>query len=206
MPSSQRTRTIISISAGVGAFLIAALLIGFLSDQLARRTVPAAFPGFDTVSFDLDATSGTSQKNTDFLGRPTALFFGFTHCPEVCPTTLYSLSQQISAIGPEAEKLQVVFVTVDPERDTASILKEYIEAINPDALGLTGSTDAINAMLKSFGIYAQKVPLDGGDYTMDHTATVFLYDIEGRLDGTIAWGENEDVARSKLERLLGLAG
>ena len=206
MPLSPRTRTAISISAGVGAFLVAALLIGFLSDQLARRTVPAAFPGLDTVSFDLEATSGGSLKNTDFLGRPAALFFGFTHCPEVCPTTLYSLNQQISAIGAGAAPLQVIFVTVDPERDTASVLKEYIDAINPDAVGLTGSVEAISAMVKSFGIYAEKVPLDDGDYTMDHTATVFLYDSRGRLDGTIAWGEDETVARRKLENLLGLSG
>ena len=206
MPLSPKTRTAISISAGVGAFLVAALLIGFLSDQLARRTVPAAFPGLDTVRFVLEATSGGSLKNTDFLGRPAALFFGFTHCPEVCPTTLYSLNQQISAIGAGATPLQVIFVTVDPARDTASVLKEYIEAINPDAVGLTGSVEAISAMVKSFGIYAEKVPLDDGDYTMDHTATVFLYDRQGRLDGTIAWGEDEIVARRKLENLLGLSG
>ncbi|XDZ65247.1 SCO family protein [Alphaproteobacteria bacterium LSUCC0684] len=206
MPLSKRTRTTISISAGIGAFLVAALLIGFLSDQVARRTVTSTFPGLDTVSFDLAATSGGTRRNTDFIGRPTALFFGFTHCPEVCPATLYSLSQQISAIGPAAAPLQVVFVTVDPARDSAPVLKEYIDAINPGAIGLTGPPDEINAMLKAFGIYAEKVTLDGGDYTMDHTATVFLYDEKGRLGGTIAWGEDEQIARRKLERLLGLAG
>jgi len=206
MALSPQARKTISISAGIGAFLVAALLIGFLSDQLARRVVPSSFPGLDTVDFELDSSKGDRRRNTDFLGRPTALFFGFTHCPEVCPATLYSLSQQIKVLGPGAQALQVVFITVDPARDTAAALSDYITAINPDALGLTGSPDAIEKVLKGFGIYAEKVPLDGDDYTMDHTATIFLYDASGRLGGTIAWGEDDKIARQKLQRLLKAAG
>ena len=197
-------RKIISISAGVGTFIVAALLIGFLSNQLAHKSqfANSVFPGLNTVSFNLPATTGGKVSNEDLLGRPTAVFYGFTHCPEVCPATLYSLSQIVESIGAAANDLQIVFVTVDPERDSVAILKEYIGAINEDAIGLSGSPEAIDTMRKAFGIFAEKTPLDDGDYTIDHTATVFLYDAQGALSGTIAWGEADDFAEAKLRGLL----
>lgn len=201
---TQSRRKIISISAGVGAFIVAALLIGFLSDQLARKSqfTNSVFPGLNTVSFNLPATTGGTLSNEDLLGRPTAVFYGFTHCPEVCPATLYSLSQIVESIGDAANDLQIVFVTVDPERDSIAILKDYIGAINEDTIGLSGDPDAINTMRKAFGIFAEKTPLDDGDYTIDHTATIFLYDRQGALDGTIAWGEADDFAEAKIRSLL----
>lgn len=197
-------RKIISISAGVGAFIVAALLIGFLSNQLAHKSqfANSVFPGLNTVSFNLPATTGGKVSNEDLLGRPTAVFYGFTHCPEVCPATLYGLSQIVESIGAAANDLQIVFVTVDPERDSVAILKEYIGAINEDAIGLSGSPEAIDTMRKAFGIFAEKTLLDDGDYTIDHTATVFLYDAQGALSGTIAWGEADDFAEAKLRGLL----
>lgn len=196
-------KKIISISAGVTAFVIAAVLIGFWSDRIARDVVPNQLPSLATVDFTLTSTKGGRLSNDDLIGGPVAMFFGFTHCPEVCPTTLYTLDGLISDLGPQGKAITVVFVTVDPARDTAAVLADYIGAIDEDAIGLTGSADEVNAMLKGYGIYAQKVALDDGDYTMDHTATVFLYDRRGFLDGTIAWGEPAEYAGPKLKNLIG---
>lgn len=202
---SSLTRRIISISAGVMAFLIAAILIGFWSNRLAEQTVSSPFPQLRDNAFTLASTQGGSLRNTDLLGKPTALFFGFTHCPEICPATLYTIAQMKASIGPAASDLQIVFATVDPDRDTIPILKEYIAAIDPDVIGLSGSTAEMADMARQFGAYAQKITLDDGDYTMDHTATVYLYDADGRASGTIAWGEPDDYAIAKLRKLMGLS-
>jgi protein SCO1/2 len=198
------TQKIIRISSGVLLFSIAAILIGFWSNNLAEKTVSTPFPEIRTTSFDLPSTQGGTISNKDLIGSPTALFFGFTHCPEVCPVTLYTLSEMIEELGPDAANIQIVFATVDPERDTVPILKDYVEAIDEETIGLSGTSDQITKLIRDFGIYAQKVVLDDGDYTMDHTATVFLYDAEGRIAGTIAWREPDDFAMDKLRSLAGL--
>ncbi|MGC6484813.1 MAG: SCO family protein [Candidatus Puniceispirillales bacterium] len=202
MGITAKQKKLISISAGIGAFLVAALLIGFWADRLARDVVPARLPSLATVDFSLQSTRGGTISNKDLIGGPVAMFFGFTHCPEVCPATLFTLDGLIADLGRGGEAITVVFVTVDPDRDTAAGLADYLGAIDEDAIGLTGSPAAINAMLKGYGIYAERVDLDDGDYTMDHTATVFLYDSEGHLDGTIAWGEPPEYAIPKLQNLI----
>jgi len=201
---SSTLRRIISISAGIGAFLVAAVLIGFWADYFARKTTPDIFPQLGEIAFNLPSTQGRPISNDDLLGQPVAMFFGFTHCPEVCPVTLYTLTEITTSIGEAADELQIVFVTVDPERDTIPVLKSYIEAMNESAIGLSGTLDQHAAMQKSFRVFAQKVPLDDGDYTMDHTATVYLYDAKGRLSGTIAWGEPHDFALAKVKAVLGI--
>ena len=202
MTFTAKQKKVISISAGISAFLVAAVLIGFWADRLARDVVPNHLPALATVDFELTSTRGGRLGNDDLIGGPVAMFFGFTHCPEVCPTTLYTLDGLIADLGPAGEAITVVFVTVDPARDTIDILADYIGAIDEDAIGLTGSAGEISAMLKGYGIYAEKVPLENDDYTMDHTATVFLYDDEGYLDGTIAWGEPAEYAGPKLRNLI----
>jgi protein SCO1/2 len=201
---SSTLRRIISISAGIGAFLVAAVLIGFWADYFARKTTPDLFPQLSEITFSLPSTQGRPISNDDLLGQPVAMFFGFTHCPEVCPVTLYSLTEITASIGEAADELQIVFVTVDPERDTIPVLKSYIEAMNESAIGLSGTIDQHAEMQKAFRVFAQKVPLDDGDYTMDHTATVYLYDAKGRLSGTIAWGEPHDFALAKVKAVLGI--
>ena len=201
---STSLRRIISISAGIGAFLVAAVLIGFWADYFARKTTPTIFPQLGEIQFSLPSTQGRPISNDDLLGQPVAMFFGFTHCPEVCPVTLYTLTEITDSIGEDAEALQIVFATVDPERDTIPMLTSYIEAINKRAIGLSGAIDQHEALQKSFRVFAQKVPLDDGDYTMDHTATVFLYDAKGHLSGTIAWGEPYEFALAKVKAVLGI--
>ena len=201
---TPQTRKIISITSGTLAFLIAALLIGFWSNKLAERTVTAPFPEIRTTAFNLPSTTGGTISNKDLIGKPTALFFGFTHCPEICPATLYTIAQMTDSIGEKGDDIQIVFATVDPERDTIPILQDYIGAIDEDTIGLSGTPAQMADLARGFGIYAQKIMLEDDDYTMDHTATVFLYDAEGRVSGTIAWGEPEDFALAKLKNLVGI--
>jgi protein SCO1/2 len=153
--------------------------------------------------FALVDQTGAPVTEAALRDGPTALFFGFTACPDVCPTTLMEMAAWRQALGPAAEELALVFVTVDPERDTPDVLKDYLSAFSPAILGITGEPDKVAAMLKSHHVYWRKVPQEGGGYTMDHTASVFLLDDGGRLVGTIGHGEDRETALAKLKRLVG---
>jgi Uncharacterized protein SCO1/SenC/PrrC, involved in biogenesis of respiratory and photosynthetic systems len=157
------------------------------------------------VPFELVDQNGKPITEQAFRGKPTVLFFGFTHCPEVCPTTLFELSDWLPKVDPDGTKLGAYFVTVDPERDTPDILGRYISNVTDRVIGIAGPPEKVAEVVKGFRVYAKKVPLDeadpNGDYTMDHTASIFLLDAEGRFKGTIAYGENPDVAVQKLENL-----
>lgn len=158
------------------------------------------------VPFELVAQDGQPITEQAFRGKPTALFFGFTHCPEVCPTTLFELDGWLKQVDPDAKGLQAYFVTVDPERDTPEILGRYISNVTDRVKGIAGDPAKVAEVIKGFRVYAKKIPLDeakpDGDYTMDHTASVFLLDAEGRFKGTIAYGENPETAVKKLENLM----
>lgn len=187
------------------AIVVVAAVLGWLilTITASKETLTAGPFG---VPFDLVAQNGEPITQAAFTGKPTALFFGFTHCPEVCPTTLYELNGWLEKTDPDGSKLQAYFVSVDPERDTPEILAQYISNVSKRITGISGDPAKVEAMVKGFKVYAKKVPLDekqpGGDYTMDHTASVFLLDSEGRFTGTIAYGENTDVAVQKLQNLI----
>ncbi|XUY25833.1 SCO family protein [Agrobacterium sp. rho-8.1] len=157
------------------------------------------------VPFQLVAQNGQPITEKAFQGKPTALFFGFTHCPEVCPTTLFELNGWMEKVDPAGDKMQAYFVSVDPERDTPEILNQYVPNVSKRITGITGTPEKIAETLKGYRIYAKKVAVDekdpSGDYTMDHTASVILLDAKGRFAGTIAYGENSDVAIKKLQNL-----
>jgi protein SCO1 len=190
------------------AWLLVALLVGatialYASD--AFRTQVAGTSGSAAIGgeFTLVNAEGETVTQERFLGKPTVYFFGFTHCPDVCPTTLFELTNRMEKLGPEADKLNAVFVTVDPERDTPEEMKRYLEAFDPRITGLTGSQEQVQEMMKKWRVYAAKVPQEGGEYTMDHTATLYLMNAEGEFVGTIAPGESEETAIQKLEKLIG---
>jgi protein SCO1/2 len=125
--------------------------------------------------------NGRPRTLTDFKGKVVVLFFGFIHCPDVCPTTLAELAQVARELGPEGSKMQVLFVTVDPERDTPDVLKQYVPSFYPDFLGLYGDAAATARVAKEFKIFYQKQPQAGGGYTMDHSAGTYVLDRQGRL-------------------------
>ncbi|PYE90144.1 SCO family protein [Phyllobacterium leguminum] len=177
------------------AILSGALAFNFWRDRTKAEDAP--FGG----AFQLVATDGKPITEEAFRGHPSAIFFGFTHCPDVCPTTLFELDGWLKKLGPDGENIRAYFVTVDPERDDAATLRTYIGNVSQRITGITGAPDKMAAMLKSFHVYARKVPGENGDYTMDHTASIFLLDSQGRFRGTIAYGENPDTAIEKLKKL-----
>lgn len=137
-----------------------------------------------------------------FAGKVRLVFFGFTNCPDVCPTGLSLMSQLLEELGPDAKDVQALFVTVDPERDTVPILKDYISVFAGDILGLTGTPAQIEEATKAFNAYFKKVPQPSGGYTVDHTASVYLLDRDGNFRATIDLHESQDVALKKIRRVL----
>lgn len=152
--------------------------------------------------FELTDHTGQSITEAAFRRHPTALFFGFTHCPDVCPTTLFEMEGWFETLGEEAKDLRAFFVTVDPERDTPEVMKTYLGNFSQRITGITGDPQKVARMIKDFGIFARKVELEDGDYTMDHTASVILLDRDGGFFGTISHQENPDTAIAKLRRLI----
>ena len=181
MPLSARTRR---LALPVAAFLFgvvtlattAILVLGPAGDE---ATAPSAVGG----PFRLVGHDGTERTERDFAGAPFLVFFGFTHCPDICPTKLFEISQVLEALGKD-RKANALFVSVDPERDTPEVLKSYLSSFDPRIVGLTGSPEQVQAMLRAYRGYAKKVPLKEGDYTMDHTAIVYLMDKKGAFVGS----------------------
>jgi protein SCO1/2 len=152
--------------------------------------------------FRLLDQNGRQVTDADFRGKPFLVFFGFTHCPDVCPTALFEMSEVLRRLGPDAEKTGALFISVDPERDTPEKLKEYLSSFHPRISGLTGTPEEIAEVEKTYRVYAKKVPLDGGGYTMDHSAIVYLMDKDGRFVAPFNLKRTADEAAADLRRRL----
>ncbi len=171
------------------------------------RTTTASADGSALVGgpFTLIDGDGNEVTDADLRGEPFAVFFGFTHCPDVCPTSLFELSAWIEALGADAERMRFAFVSVDPERDTPERMKLYVGSFSDRILPLTGSPEQVQQAIDAYRVYARKVPLEGGDYTMDHSAFVYLMDANGAYHSHITYGEAPDLAVGKLQELIGTA-
>lgn len=145
---------------------------------------------------------GRAVTDHDYLGKPTLVFFGFTFCPDVCPTTLFDLSNRLKELGPDADRLNILFITVDPARDTSDKLSLYLSSFDPRITGLSGSDENIRATLKAYRAQAHKVTTSDGDYTMDHTTLTYMMNSKGKFVGVINYQESEVTARAKIRRLL----
>jgi len=169
----------------VAAAALCAALAGYWMAQQLDRASPRLASGTwlprpkPVGEFRLTDTTGRDFTRRDLGGAPTLVFFGFTHCPDVCPTTLMKLAQVRKRAG--LEGLRVLFVSVDPQRDTAALLGLYLHAFDPAFLGLTGDPEPILTLAANFGVAASRVQLPGGDYTMDHSAVLFLLDARARI-------------------------
>ena len=154
--------------------------------------------------FSLVDPDGKVRTLADFKGKVVVMFFGYTQCPDICPTTLTEMQQVMSLMGPQSDKVQVLFVTVDPERDTAEILKQYVPAFDPRFLGLRPADEAsLEKVTKDFKIYYKKVPGNKpGSYTMDHTAGSYAFDPEGRLRLYIKHAQGPETLAHDLKELL----
>jgi protein SCO1/2 len=153
--------------------------------------------------FELRDPQGSTRRLADFRGKAVVVFFGYTQCPDVCPTTLASLAEAMKQLGPDADRVQVLFITVDPERDTPALLAQYVPAFDPRFLGLYGDAEATARTAKEFKIIYQKVPgSSAGTYTMDHSAGTYVFDPQGRLRLYVANGQGADVFAHDLRELL----
>jgi protein SCO1 len=173
---SPRAARILLISS---AFLVGLVLCLAVILLVAGRNVnPIAQTAAIGGPFELVDQDGRTITDRDFRGRPFLVFFGFTNCPDVCPTTLFEMSEVLRALGPDADKVNALFVTVDPERDGPAQIKDYLSSFDPHLRGATGDPAAIAAMTKAYRVYVKKVPQENG-YTMDHTAIVYLMGQDG---------------------------
>ena len=152
--------------------------------------------------FSLVDQHGNTVTEASLKGHPSAMFFGYTFCPDICPTTLYEMTEVMNELGPDADRLNVYFVSVDPERDTQEVMAEYMSAFDERFTGLTGSRAEIDRIIEGYRVYARKVEREDGPYLIDHTAAVYLLDREGALTGTLDYREPTETAVNKLKRLL----
>lgn len=151
-------------------------------------------------SFTLTDQDGKTVTDADFKGKPILVFFGYTHCPDVCPTTLFEVSEVLRALGSDADKAQALFVSIDPERDTPQVLKDYLSSFDPHLRGLTGNVEQVTAAEKTYRVYAKKVPGTNGEYTMDHTALIYLMDKQGRFVAPFNLKRKPDDAAADLRK------
>ena len=182
------------------ALVIAALLFGI---QSAKRTVAdSGYAAMFGGPFTLTDTQGRTVTEASLKGRPFAIFFGFTRCPEVCPTTLSSLTRLHQALGTAAEGLRIVFVSVDPGHDTPAGLTAYLAVFPIPVTGLTGTPEQLAQIEKNYRVYVRKVPLEGDDYTIDHTASVYLMDARGRFVTSLGYDDSDTDKLAILKRFL----
>jgi len=176
--TAQTSRLILIIAAFV-AGLVLCLSVVLLVAQ--RGGVPLPQASAVGGPFKLIDQNGRTVTEQDMMGKPFLVFFGFTHCPDVCPTTLFDISEVFRKLGPDADRAAALFITVDPERDTPEAMKSYLSSFDPHLLGLTGDETAVDGVIKAYRAYTKKVPNPDGSYTMDHTALVYLMDKNGRF-------------------------
>jgi len=185
-----------------GVALAAGLAMGVVY-FVAREDAPPASSIAMPAGVQLVDQKGRAFTAADLKGKPTAIFFGFTYCPEICPTTLVDIGRWLEALGKDADRLNVVFVSVDPERDTKEQLALYLSSFDPRIRGVTGSPQDIATVAKGFRVYYRKVPTEGGEYTMDHSTAVYLMDAKGRFVEPVGYQEPLERVMEKLRRLIG---
>ena len=182
-------------------FILCCCIWALLACDNKNATPQASFVNTDITGSDIGRdfklTDHTGQVRTlaDYRGKVVALFFGFTQCPDICPTTLSDLAQVKQQLGTDGDKLQVLFITLDPERDTQEVLAGFVPAFDPSFVALRGSRAEIDQAVKDFKIFAQKVPAkEGAGYTIDHTAATYVYDSQGRIRLFVRHGQTQSLA------------
>ena len=196
----RTTRLLLILSA-----FLAGLILCFTVVLIVTGRGPELFASTSAAiggPFKLTDQNGKAITERDLKGRPSLVFFGFTHCPEVCPTALFDISEILSKLGPDANKVNAVFITVDPERDTPAVLKDYLASFNPRLIGVGGDAEQLAAVAKAYRVYYKKVPTKDGDYTMDHTAIVYLMDKNGQFVAPFSLKRKPEEGAAELRRYL----
>ena len=191
-------RPLVIVAAFVGSLVIGLMVMLWALGGTRSIATPAAIGG----PFQLTDQTGQTVTDKEMQGRPTLIFFGFTHCPDVCPTSLFEISEVLRAMGQDADRVNAYFISVDPERDTADAMKDYLSSFDPHLKGLTGPPQDLAKVISEYRVYAKKVPLKDGDYTMDHTALVYLMDREGKFVAPFNLKRTPDEAATDLKRYL----
>jgi protein SCO1 len=179
-----------------GLVLCLSIILLVMSPRSGTSALPSAIGG----PFSLTDQDGRTVSDKELRGKPYLIFFGFTHCPDVCPTALFDMSEVLRRLGPDADRTAALFISVDPERDTPAVLKDYLSSFDPHIRGLTGDPEALGAVFKAFRVYHKKVPLEGGNYTMDHTALVYLMDKSGRFVAPFSLKRTPEAAAADLRK------
>jgi protein SCO1 len=197
--NSRTARILLVLGAFVAGLVLFTTVVFIFT---GRSPAPIAMPSAVGGPFNLVDQNAKPITDQDMKGRPFLVFFGFTHCPDVCPTTLFEVSEILRAAGPAAKDARALFITVDPERDTPAVLKDYLGSFDPRIIGVTGDNEAIAAVIKSYRVYAKKVPTENGGYTMDHTAIVYLMGKDGRFVAPFNMKRRPEEAAEDLKRYL----
>jgi protein SCO1/2 len=184
------------------ASLVGVLVVAAATAWLPPRVQKAAPPVPIGGAFELTDQDGRRVTEKDLLGRPSAIFFGFTSCPDVCPSTLLELTNWLKMLGSDADKLNTVFISVDSERDTPEQLKLYLSSFDPRIRGLTGNEGQIEQVTKAYRVYYKRIAQDDARYTYDHSAVIYLMDKDGRYAGVLTYNEPDDSAVAKLRDLI----
>jgi protein SCO1/2 len=192
----RTTRPLVIVAAFAGSLLVGLVLMLWALGGLKNVAAPAAIGG----PFQLTDQAGHTVTEKSLQGRPTLIFFGFTHCPDVCPTSLFEISEVLKAMGGDADRVNAYFISVDPERDTTAAMKDYLSSFDPHLEGLTGNPEEVAKVITAYRVYARKVPLKDGDYTMDHTALIYLMDRDGRFVAPFNLKQTPEAAAADLKR------
>jgi protein SCO1/2 len=208
-PSAERQaeglKTLRLVLWGVVALVVGIGMVAMLApDRTPQQAEQASYADLIGGPFLLTAPYGSRVTDQTLRGKPFAIFFGFTRCPDICPTTLSRMAQLRKQLGKDGDKFRIVFVSVDPGYDSPEDIGRYVELFGTPILGLTGTDKEVDVAVKAYRAFYQKVPTNNGaDYTIDHTASVYLMDADGRLESIIAYDETNPSALAKLKRLVG---
>ena len=198
MEQSSAARPLVIVGSFAASLLVGLVLLFLVMGGSRNVAAPAAIGG----PFQLTDQSGATITDKSMQGRPTLIFFGFTHCPDVCPTSLFEMSEVLRAMGSDADRVNAYFISVDPERDTPAAMKDYLSSFDPHLKGLTGDPEVMAKVTTEYRVYAKKVPLKDGDYTMDHTALIYLMDREGHFVAPFNLKRTPEEAAADLKRYL----
>jgi protein SCO1/2 len=195
--TAKTSHVLVVLSAFLAGLVIFLGVFFYATGQLGGGGPgPSAIGG----PFNLVDQNGKPVTDQDLKGRPALVFFGYTHCPDVCPTTLFDVSELLRVLGPDADRASALFITVDPERDTAPVIKDYLSSFDPHLRGATGEAKAVDAAERAYRVYAKKVPGENGDYSMDHTALVYLMDKQGRFVAPFSLKRRPEDAAAELRK------
>ncbi|RYE57906.1 MAG: SCO family protein [Rhizobiaceae bacterium] len=196
--NERLSRPLVVVAAFAASLAVGLALTLWLFGGPRSVISPSAIGG----PFQLVDQDGATVTDKNLQGKPTLIFFGFTHCPDVCPTALFEMSEILRAMGKDASRVNTYFVSVDPERDTADVMKRYLGSFDPHLKGLTGNEEAVAKVLSAYRVYAKKVPLKDGDYTMDHTALIYLMNKDGQFVAPFNIKRTPEEAAADLKKYL----